>query len=571
MRQLNNETTHLLSRSRMVGGWYWNVVDLDPSREATIIWNIITVLFSKGNLVNQERIPNILDCVIATCEKYIKNSKSLVRTKDEKVVTLMSELIPALQMASKWKILLPPFIHEFNILKQDNFSIIIINSARDLIAIEINIDNMLKSLSNGNSVNFKASFLIIVTDNADEDTITLIIAVFYCSELFDVIVMLEDEQGLVRLFRGEKHSRKCKTVKKIEVINTCVRDESGVMFTSNSQLRKEIGFTEFQGCHILLDYGHYPPLTIKSENHLSREMNIKETGISLILLDLVFQQMKISYGILENKPISNKLFSYARLNTQIYLSFLNSILSYYPFTNYWFVQVAEVHPRWSKSLEYNRLSSCFLNTWGIILNVGVKLPRTTKLRCVFLSWIMFALAIHTVYQTFVTSFMVDPGRLHQVNSYDELINSKYNLIVPIEEVIYTMYGEKLPQNLKLLNNAKDALLFALANPETAIFLNEELLINIWIVPRVSELLNRLDESGISKKIAYDIIDPMGLQRWALRRTNLEEEYVTMSLLHLQSVFIFMFFLHGISLTIFVCEIIIFSSWRMGVNYKSKYF
>ena len=34
--QLNNETTHLLSRSRMVGGWYWNVVDLDPSREATV-------------------------------------------------------------------------------------------------------------------------------------------------------------------------------------------------------------------------------------------------------------------------------------------------------------------------------------------------------------------------------------------------------------------------------------------------------------------------------------------------------------------------------------------------------
>ncbi|PSN52557.1 hypothetical protein C0J52_08950 [Blattella germanica] len=34
--QLNNETTHLLPRSRMVGGWYWNVVDFDPSTEATV-------------------------------------------------------------------------------------------------------------------------------------------------------------------------------------------------------------------------------------------------------------------------------------------------------------------------------------------------------------------------------------------------------------------------------------------------------------------------------------------------------------------------------------------------------
>ncbi|PSN31184.1 Ionotropic receptor 755 [Blattella germanica] len=662
-----------------------------------IIWNILTMFFSKGNLVNEEKVPNILDCALATCEMYIKsdstilfstnseiefevdysnedysksndtflknivpktcsvsnvipfinfnddhnvfwlknkfelmnniNNKILARTKDEKVVTLMNKLIPRIQMTSKWKILQPPFIHEFNILKQDNFFIIIINSAVNLTAIEINTDNILLSFINGNSVNLKASYLIILTDNADEDIIIMIMAVFYYFELFDVIIMQEDEHGIVRLFRGEKHSTACRAVKKIEVINTCVRDGSGVMFTSNSELRKEIGVNEFQGCHILLHYGHYPPLTIKSENHVSGQLNIKETGISLTLLDLVLQHMKISHGTLENNPLTNKLFSYARLNTEKSIIYANSILSYYPHTYNWFVRVAEIHPRWSsisrvfqittwitvvitvllagfaswifsiyandESLVYNKLSSCFLNTWGIILNVGVKLPQTIKLRCVILSWIMFALAINTVYQTFVTSFMVDPGRLHQINSYDELINSKYNLILTVEQDIHRKYGEKVPQNLKLLNNVKNVLMFALVNPETAIFLNEEILMynynklcegnlginfhkiydssyssyfhlyfsNIWIVQRVSELLERLDESGISMKIANDIIDPIGLQRWAVSKVNLEEEYVTMSLLHLQSAFIFLFLLHGISVSVFLYEIIFFSYCR----------
>ncbi|PSN41274.1 hypothetical protein C0J52_14332 [Blattella germanica] len=329
----------------------------------TIIWNILTVLFTKGDSVNEGRISNILDCVVATCEKYIKSDSTLLFSTNSEIE--------------------------------------------------------------------------------------------------------EDEHGIVHLFRGEKHSRKCRTVAKIEVINTCVRYGSGVMFTSNSEIIKETGVNEFQGCHILLHYEHYPPLTIKSENHISGQMNIKERGISLTLLDLVLQHMKISHG--------------------------------------------------------------------------VKLPRTTKLRCVILSWIMFALAINTVYQTFVTSFMVDPGRLHQINSYDELINSKYNLILTTEQDVHRKYENNLPQNLKLVSNAKDVLLFALANPETAIFLNEEILI-------VTELLGRLDESGISMKIVNDIIDPIGLQRWALSKVNLEEEYVTMSLLHLQSAFIFLFLLHARDVT-----------------------
>ncbi|PSN45251.1 hypothetical protein C0J52_06997 [Blattella germanica] len=53
--QLNNEKTHLLSRSRMVGGWYWNDVDLDPSREATFRFVFLRAKLVIADMVNTNK------------------------------------------------------------------------------------------------------------------------------------------------------------------------------------------------------------------------------------------------------------------------------------------------------------------------------------------------------------------------------------------------------------------------------------------------------------------------------------------------------------------------------------
>jgi hypothetical protein len=75
------------------------------------------------------------------------------------------------------------------------------------------------------------------------------------------------------------------------------------------------------------------------------------------------------------------------------------------------------------------LETCFLNLWGVILGVSASnsVPNITVVRFIFLLWIWNSLAANTVYQTFLTSFLVDPGLQDQLNTKDELVNSDLKL------------------------------------------------------------------------------------------------------------------------------------------------
>jgi hypothetical protein len=44
-------------------------------------------------------------------------------------------------------------------------------------------------------------------------------------------------------------------------------------------------------------------------------------------------------------------------------------------------------------------------------------------RVVFLAWVLYSLAINTVYQTFLTSFLVNPGFEKQISTEDEILSS----------------------------------------------------------------------------------------------------------------------------------------------------
>ena len=74
---------------------------------------------------------------------------------------------------------------------------------------------------------------------------------------------------------------------------------------------------------------------------------------------------------------------------------------------------------------YTNMTKCFLNLWAVILGVSAteNIPQKTVIRIVFLLWVVYSLAVNTVYQTFLTSYMVDPGLQQQMSSVDELLDS----------------------------------------------------------------------------------------------------------------------------------------------------
>jgi hypothetical protein len=83
-------------------------------------------------------------------------------------------------------------------------------------------------------------------------------------------------------------------------------------------------------------------------------------------------------------------------------------------------------------ISYISISKCFLNLWAVILGVSVydKIPEKTIIRATFLLWIMYSLALNSVYQTFLTTFLIDPGFEHETSTLEELLQSGMELGIP---------------------------------------------------------------------------------------------------------------------------------------------
>lgn len=81
----------------------------------------------------------------------------------------------------------------------------------------------------------------------------------------------------------------------------------------------------------------------------------------------------------------------------------------------------------NRSLEtrvYTHISSILYNIWAIVLGVSVTaMPRTFRLRTIIFPWICYCFAISSVFQTFFTSYLVDPGLQQQISSIGELLDS----------------------------------------------------------------------------------------------------------------------------------------------------
>jgi hypothetical protein len=55
------------------------------------------------------------------------------------------------------------------------------------------------------------------------------------------------------------------------------------------------------------------------------------------------------------------------------------------------------------------------------------MPRTPSLRSLFLAWVCFSLAFNTVFQAFLTTYLVDSGYKTPIQNMDELLDSSVKL------------------------------------------------------------------------------------------------------------------------------------------------
>jgi hypothetical protein len=81
----------------------------------------------------------------------------------------------------------------------------------------------------------------------------------------------------------------------------------------------------------------------------------------------------------------------------------------------------------SRSLEihtYTSISSVLYNAWAVAMGVCVtRMPRTHRVRLVLFPWICYCFSMSIIFQTFFTSYLVDPGFDIQIRTLEELLES----------------------------------------------------------------------------------------------------------------------------------------------------
>ncbi|PNF33396.1 hypothetical protein B7P43_G04165 [Cryptotermes secundus] len=74
--------------------------------------------------------------------------------------------------------------------------------------------------------------------------------------------------------------------------------------------------------------------------------------------------------------------------------------------------------------SFKRFMDAVLDVWALILGVSIlSLPRTSPLRLFFSAWMCYSLAINTVFQAYLTTYLVDPGFEKSITSIEEVFTS----------------------------------------------------------------------------------------------------------------------------------------------------
>jgi hypothetical protein len=236
-------------------------------------------------------------------------------------------------------------------------------------------------------------------------------------------------------------------------------------------------------------------------------------GLEMKLLGVVLQQINMTFLHVPNpEKIEMKQVEFppllyrALFEKETFIALGNkvrdfSLNSYYDFSSFyhftsvrWYVPCSIKHPRWSSivrilSVElwlvliisivfvaisttlvgrysctsdwqrYKTLTSSLTNLWAVILGVAVStMPRTPSLRSLFFAWVCFCLAFRTVFQSFLTSFLIDSGYKAPIQNLDELFASDSKLAYP-QAYAYIFWNGDETETSKVLRNLVDCPLF----------------------------------------------------------------------------------------------------------------
>jgi len=361
-----------------------------------------------------------------------------------------------------------------------------------------------------------------------------------------------------------RSSDQCTEVNNITILDSWAISAQG-HFTKNTDLFPRKIPKRLNGCPmkaVVRDSGWSITTKYYKYTDFNGSVFTKVSGMEMDLLKMVLKQLNMTFihvptpegfefekGSTDNLRViramidKNAFIALGKLETRILFDkFLDSSNSYYFLTHRWYVPCSDKYSRWNSifrifSLElwlvliisiviaaisitlvgrysctsewqrYKNLSSSLTNLWAVMLGVSVStMPRSPSLRSLFLAWVCFSVAFSTVFQAFLTTFLIDSGYKTPVQNMDELLASGIKLVYSSRNnFIFENDGEteisKIQRNRVICNLYLECFKWAVYHKNISYFtpdLNAEIMNDhAYTLSKTSEpLLCRLDNGVI---------------------------------------------------------------------------
>jgi hypothetical protein len=255
-----------------------------------------------------------------------------------------------------------------------------------------------------------------------------------------------------------------------------------------------------------------------------------------------------------------------------------------------FWSLAVTRSKFDDSHKYRNIFNCFADSWAVALGVSVsEIPYNYSLRLFFISWVIYSLSVSNIFQAFFISYLVDPGLEHGISNIEELVGSELDIILSV--FLSSFFDEKLlknPNRRRIVDTPHECLenVANRSNVATMLsrvyfmsagneFLDRDKQLNLApfnedvytnhifmllkkgssLLERINEVIFRLVEAGLPDKFLKDILDTK--RQYSVLRTmeDRNEEYVSMTVSHLQSAFVLLCLGNLLSVIAFIMEIL----------------
>jgi ABC-type amino acid transport substrate-binding protein len=244
--------------------------------------------------------------------------------------------------------------------------------------------------------------------------------------------------------------------------------------------------------------------------------------------------------------------------------------------------------------SYRTISECFYSVWAIFLGVSVaQMPLTTHLKIYFVTLVWYCLAVNTVFQAFVTSYLVNPGLQKQIGSVEDLIASgiEYGFHPGVERrlpdtsdwrfkeilshripiyneaclprvlekkdfaiLIDTMYAEYMKTYVSYDSYGKPGVCSFKQESQTKLttmYLEK----GSFLTENVNSLINVALEAGLCDFWWKNILDMSRIKAAVIARYDSMDDYTVLLLTHLQGVFYLLLLGYCLAIITFLGEIL----------------